>query len=82
MFNPAVNMGAVDSCYGCEKPIRHIGCHATCEKYKTACEKNEQIKELKSKANDTCRADSAYLTKHSYTRQMKQLRKMSLMNNY
>lgn len=82
MFNSVINTSAVDSCYGCEKPIRHIGCHATCEKYKAACAKNEEIKELKSKANDNCRADTNYLTKHSYTRQMKQLRKMSLANNY
>lgn len=40
----------IKCCKGCEAPVRHVGCHSTCEKYlkerKLLDEQNEKIAEM------------------------------------
>lgn len=40
----------IKCCKGCEAPIRHIGCHSTCERYleerKQLDEQNKKIAEI------------------------------------
>ena len=46
-------MQIIDCCKECVAPIRHIGCHATCEEYIEQSKRNEKVREARHKHNQT-----------------------------
>lgn len=40
-----MDCGKKTSCFGCEAPKRHSGCHSTCDDYKREAELRKQFRE-------------------------------------
>ena len=54
----------IKCCKGCEEPIRHVGCHSTCEKY---LEERRQLDEQNKKLTEINRNKQAYNDAKSFT---------------
>lgn len=54
----------IKCCKGCEAPIRHVGCHSTCEKY---LEERRQLDEQNKKLTEINQNKQAYNDAKSFT---------------
>lgn len=51
-------------CKGCEAPVRHVGCHSTCERY---LEERRQLDEQNKKIAEIKRKEQIYYDAKSFT---------------